>query len=121
MLTENQIKNLKHRLNENLTTIETIRAQTGLPQTLEDNHTFKGLAWIIKVSAKRNSAFGERERAIIENFARFELINFIDTKPYSPNSMFDNHHWFQPVYRVYSNTNSHFDYYYDFQKVNILV
>ena len=116
MLTENQIKSLKHRLNENEITLDFIHNQIGLPQRLEDMHTYKGLAWLGKLAAKKASPFGNRETAIIENFGYFEIIDFVDTKPYSE---YDTHHWYQPVYRVYSNDNSHFDYYYDFQKVNI--
>jgi hypothetical protein len=83
MLTENQIKNLKHRLNENIITLDFIHNQIGLPQTLEKLHTYKGLAWLGKMNSKKASPFGNRESAIIIDFKEFELIDFVDTKPRS--------------------------------------
>ena len=117
MLTENQIKNLKHRLNENEITLSYVHSQIGLPQTLEEMHTYKGLAWLGKLASLRSSPFGLREQAIIANFARFELVDFKDTKPHSEH---DTHHWYQPVYKVISADNNSFKYYYDYQKVVIV-
>lgn len=69
---------------------------------LTQEQTNKGLEWLKKSRIYKNT-FGDRERAIYDNFKEFRLVDFTDR---------GNNYYRQyiPVYRVISKDGNHFDY-----------
>lgn len=116
-ITEQEIRNLKNKLNRGIYDRDDTR--TILPHDITPEQTYKGLAWLIKQASLRASPFGEQEQSIIADFAKFELIDFVNTAT-EPEQISLGIRWYQPVYRVYSNNGNHFDYYYDWQQVKIV-
>ena len=112
-ITEVNIRTIKSRLNRGIK----VDLNSILPHNITTEQTYKGLAWLIKQASLRDSPFGNREQNIIANFEKFELLDFVDTA--GPEQLKLNIHWYQPVYRVFSKNKSHFDYYYDWQKIHI--
>ena len=89
-----------------------------LPLDITPEQTLKGLAWLMKDAAKRDSPYGDKERYIIENFEKFQLLTFVET---ATRQQLDwGIHWYLPVYRVYSKDGLHFDYYYNFVNTHIV-
>jgi len=109
-ITEQQIRYCKNMLNRGIYTREQV--QKLLPHDITEDQNLKGLAWLFKQASLKNSPFGFREQQIIGNFAKFELIDFVNTQPNPECSA-----WFQPVYKVIDKQGNYFKYIYDYHEV----
>jgi len=115
MISEQQLNNIKKQLNAGTLSLFTL--SDSFPQEITEDQSLKGLAFLMKLLAKRINPFGNREKFIIENFAKFALIGYVNTA--NIKQLADNIRFYQPVYRVVAKTGIHFDYYYDFANLRI--
>jgi hypothetical protein len=113
MISENQIKAVKKCLNSGI--------EPRIPymfQEITPEQTDKGLAWLMREASKRNSPFNEKETFIINNFAKFVLVGFINDV--NKEQAKDGLKWYVPVYRVIASNGLRFDYYYNFQRIMVI-
>lgn len=115
---KNEIICLKSRANRgNFEDYEKLFADSYGVQ-ISPEQTAKGLAFLLnlwktpKGKERKNSPFGYRETAILENFARFEFVDFYN----AGNAWVNN---YLPVYRVIATDGSAFEYYYNFEGLTI--
>lgn len=112
-ITEQQIRYCKNMLNRGIYQREEVAKL--LPHDLTGDQNLKGLNWLFKQAFLKHSPFGFREQQIIGNFAKFELIDFINTQTQEGCAA-----WYQPVYKVIDKQGNYFKYVYDWQKVRVL-
>ena len=107
VISEREILTIKSRLNRGLDCWE-IFDNGNL--TITPEKTEKGFNWLWNQyktpfgKVRKNNPFGTWEISALEDFAGFELVDFID----AGNGFV---RWFVPVYRVKSHLSGEFDYY----------
>ena len=118
ILSEQQVNLLKRRLNDGKITPNEIIGD-GKAWRLTPEQTEKGLKYLMSLwktptgKEKEMSPFGFRETNVLENFSRFEVIDFYNNNTYQQQQMGINN--YQPLYRVVAKDGSSFEYYMDFR------
>lgn len=107
VISEREILTIKSRLNRGLDCWEIFNNGN---LTITPEQSEKGFKWLWNQyktpcgKVRKNNPFGTWEISALEDFAGFELVDFVD----AGNGFV---RWFVPVYRVKSNLSGEFDYY----------
>ena len=107
VITEREILTIKSRLNRG---VDCWQIFDNGNLTITPEQTEKGFNWLWNLyksptgKIRKNNPFGNWEISALEDFAGFELVDFVDTG----NGFVS---WFVPVYRVKSHLSGEFDYY----------
>lgn len=114
-LKEKEVLLLKRRLNDGKITPDEIFGENfDKAFRLTDEQEKKGLKWLnnlrrTKTGAEReNNPFGAREEYVLDNFDRFELVDFYDNANYYQAQV--GRHNYQPLYEVVAKDGSSFQY-----------